>query len=156
MLQYKDKTDVYVDLAVPKDMLYNIRLPVLIYVGYRLYNRLFFNQFLQICLFGILANIVIVPIASVLFRHLMGLISGEHMSFLQSMMFVSVSLFTDPMTIVELKPKKNFFLFLGIFVVERSCLLGSFAAQGHKPSFTVCVSCLKAWLSGPLPRLPLC
>ena len=103
MLYYKDREDSFVELAIPNDMLYNIRLPVLIYVGYRLYNRLFFNQFLQICLFGILANIVIVPIASVLFRHFMSVMSGEeNMSFLQSMMLVSVSLFTDPMTIVQL------------------------------------------------------
>ena len=127
MLHYKDKKDSYVKLAIPEHMLYNIRLPVLIYVGYRLYNRLFFKQFLQICVFGILANIVIIPIASVIFRHFMSVISGEeNMSFLQSMMLVSVSLFTDPMTIVELKPNKNFFLFLGIFILGNSTLLDIF------------------------------
>ena len=124
MLHYKDKT--YVDLAFPNHMLYNIRLPVLIYVGYRLYNRLFFNQFLQICLFSVLANIVLVPIASVIFLYLMSLISSEDLSFLTSVMFVSVSLFTDPMTILELKPNKNFFLFLGIFILGNSTLLDIF------------------------------
>ena len=56
MLSYVDEKLRFVALAFPKNMLYNIRLPVLIYVGYRLYNRLFFNQFLQICLFSVLAN----------------------------------------------------------------------------------------------------
>ena len=58
MLSYKDKAESNVDvgLAFPNNMLYNIRLPILIYFGYRLYNKLFFNQFLQILLFGSLAN----------------------------------------------------------------------------------------------------
>ena len=124
MLYYQDK--IFVDLAFPNNMLYNIRLPVLIYVGYRLYNRLFFNQFLQICLLSVLANIVLVPIASVIFLHLMSLISSEDMSFLKSVMLVSVSLFTDPMTILELKPNKNFYLFLGIFILGNSTLLDIF------------------------------
>ena len=126
MLYYQEQDKIFVDLAFPNYILYNIRLPVLIYVGYRLYNRLFFNQFLQICVFGVLANIVLVPIASVIFQHLIKLVASEDMSFLQSMMFVSVSLFTDPMTILELKPTKNFYLFLGIFILGNSTLLDIF------------------------------
>ena len=130
MLSYKDKagSNVDVDLAFPNNMLYNIRLPILIYFGYRLYNKLFFNQFLQILLFGSLANIVLVPIAAVIFHYFLRLVSSEDMSYLQSMMLVSVSLFTDPMTIIQMKPNKNFFLFLGIFILGNSTLLDIFCS----------------------------
>ena len=136
----------YVELAFPNNQLYNIRLPVLIYVGYRLYNRLFFNQFLQICLFGILANVILVPIVSGLFYEFIWQMSNKKISFsfLESMMLVSVSLcmfsntyhrcyllilfvsVTDPMTIVEMKSNKKFFLHLGIIILGNSTLLDIF------------------------------
>ena len=126
MLSYVDEKLRFVALAIPNNMLYNIRLPVLIYVGYRLYHRLFFNQFLKICVFGILANIILVPIASIICQHLIRLITLEYLSYLETVMFVTVSLFTDPITILKLPPNKNFFLFLGIFTLGNSTLLDIF------------------------------
>ena len=126
MSSYASKSEKYVKLAIPPNQLYNIRLPVLIYIGYRLYNRHLFNQFLQICLLGILANLILVAIASLLFGLFMGLMSSEEIPYYQSLMFVGVSLFTDPMTIVEKKPNKKFFLHLGIFIVGNSTLVDIF------------------------------
>ena len=140
MLSYVDEKLRFVALAFPKNMLYNIRLPVLIYVGYRLYNRLFFNQFLKICVFGILANIILVPIASIICQLLIKLITLDYLTYLETVMFVTVSLFTDPTTILKLPPNKNFFLFLGIFTLGNSTLLDIFcpvvklASRDHKGS----------------------
>ena len=144
MRYHSGSTESYVDLGFPDDLkeAYNIRLPVLIYLGYRLYNRLFFNQFVQICLFGILANIILVPIASLLFRYLMWLMSTEDMSYLQSLMLVSVSLFTDPMTIVDMIPNQKFFLHLGIFILGNCTQLNIFcfstklASLAHSENMT--------------------
>ena len=95
----------------------NLRLPVLIHVSYKLYHKHFFNQFLLICLYGILGNILLISTSSFLHKICLSAAFNQEWAPVQIAMFSCVACMVDPMTIFQLKLKnKNFYLFLGIYI----------------------------------------
>ena len=102
---------------VTTNTLMNLRLPILVHICYKVYHKHFFSQFPIICLYGILGQILLIFLTSLINQALMTIVFEHNWTFSQIAMFSCLTSMVDPMTIFFLKPSKNFYLFLGIYLV---------------------------------------
>ena len=118
MLHYKCDTDVV--MAMSDDSLYNLRLPLLVYVGYKLFHRHIFSQLLQIFLFGVVAHLLTIIISALINQHLVSICFHQEISYFQSVMLFSAIIYMDPMTIINMRQNKDFYLFLGVMLISNA------------------------------------
>ena len=110
--------------------LFDLRLPIMIHAGYKLYHRHFFSQFLDIFVYGILGTFLLILVTSVINKPLLSAIFGKDCDFTlsQMVMFSCISVIVDPMAIRSLKPdNKMFYLLLGVSVLGNSTAVDLFS-----------------------------
>ena len=116
-----------IKISISTDWLFNLRLPILLYCAYKLCHRNFFLQFFDIVMYGILGNILIVVITSVINKPLLKLLFDQDFTLSQLAMFSCVTGMVDPITICYHRTNKIFYLFLGVFLFGNATCVDLFS-----------------------------
>ena len=109
-----------------------IRIPILLFAGYKLYNKAFFNQFPYIFAYSIGGKVVNITLSSVITKYLFLWWFELDVTYSQMVTFVCVSNIVEPLSIFSFLKKtsmNNFYLLLGCFIIRNAVAVDVFSAS---------------------------